>query len=77
MKIAMQFTPKPDAAAPVSSDVYRFWNTEACGTQFVSGAPASREFFRQYRAFRDATEENIEFHMLLRPNVSQIGTEKS
>jgi ubiquinone/menaquinone biosynthesis C-methylase UbiE len=39
--------------------VVAFWNTEACGTQFVTDFKDARDFFAQYRRFRYATEWHI------------------
>lgn len=39
--------------------VAAFWNTEACGTQFVAGARDERDFYAQYRRFRYETEWHI------------------
>lgn len=40
-------------------DVREFWNTEACGTHFVTRYASDREFFSRYRAFRYRTEWHI------------------
>lgn len=40
-------------------DVRQFWDTEACGTHFVTGCSTDREFFSRYRAFRYRTEWHI------------------
>lgn len=40
-------------------DVQEFWNTEACGTQFVDEEKYSKEFYDKYRAFRYQTEWHI------------------
>src|SRR5205085_8502598 len=39
--------------------VAAFWNTEACGTQFVESFRDERDFFAQYRRFRYETEWHI------------------
>ncbi len=39
--------------------VATFWNTEACGTQFVAAARDERDFYAQYRHFRYQTEWHI------------------
>ncbi len=39
--------------------VAAFWDTEACGTQFVAAAHDERDFYAQYRGFRYATEWHI------------------
>jgi ubiquinone/menaquinone biosynthesis C-methylase UbiE len=39
--------------------VRSFWNTEACGTHFVSAEPGTPEFYEQYRRFRYETEWHI------------------
>lgn len=39
--------------------VRNFWNTEACGTQFVERSTNDRDFFSRYRQFRYRTEWHI------------------
>ncbi len=39
--------------------VAAFWDTEACGTQFVAAARDERDFYAQYRRFRYETEWHI------------------
>jgi SAM-dependent methyltransferase len=39
--------------------VRAFWNTEACGTHFVTRFADDRDFFRKYRDFRYRTEWHI------------------
>ncbi|HEX8180962.1 MAG TPA: class I SAM-dependent methyltransferase [Pyrinomonadaceae bacterium] len=39
--------------------VAAFWDTEACGTQFVARATDERDFYTQYRRFRYETEWHI------------------
>jgi ubiquinone/menaquinone biosynthesis C-methylase UbiE len=41
------------------AEVAAFWNTEACGTQFVADARDARDFYEQYRRFRYETEWHI------------------
>lgn len=53
---------KVDRTKPSTSGlsrVHAFWNTEACGTHFVSAEPGTREFYNQYRQFRYDTEWHI------------------
>src|SRR5689334_21307992 len=47
---------------PCSEPVERvraFWDTEACGTHFVTQYTSDREFFAKYREFRYRTEWHI------------------
>ncbi len=39
--------------------VRAFWDTEACGTQFVADSRDERDFYRRYSEFRDRTEWHI------------------
>lgn len=39
--------------------VAAFWDTEACGTQFVAAARDEQDFYAQYRRFRYETEWHI------------------
>jgi len=52
-----------DAATLTNPDsverVRAFWNTEACGTHFITDFQDDRDFFAQYRAFRYRTEWHI------------------
>lgn len=40
-------------------DVNAFWNTEACGTHFVSHADSERDFYERFREYRYRTEWHI------------------
>jgi 2-polyprenyl-3-methyl-5-hydroxy-6-metoxy-1,4-benzoquinol methylase len=59
------------------SSVQAFWNTEACGTHFVTAFADRRDFFRKYRAFRYRTEWHIpdfaEVHRARGKRVLEIG----
>jgi ubiquinone/menaquinone biosynthesis C-methylase UbiE len=46
-------------AEPVVSEVYSFWNTEACGTHFVENAANERDFYDKFREYRYRTEWHI------------------
>lgn len=42
-----------------TSDVRRFWNTEACGSHFVEAERGTAEFYEEYRRLRYKTEWHI------------------
>ena len=44
---------------PTVEQVADFWDTEACGTQFVADFRDERDFYAQYRRFRYETEWHI------------------
>src|SRR5688572_29276335 len=41
------------------TDVREFWNTEACGTHFITGATDDADFYNKYREYRYKTEWHI------------------
>ena len=57
--------------------VAAFWNTEACGTQFVAAARDERDFYAQYRRFRYETEwhipEFVQFDKMRGRRVLELG----
>jgi ubiquinone/menaquinone biosynthesis C-methylase UbiE len=59
------------------SGVHDFWNTEACGTQFIQNARTEKEFFERFREFRYQTEWHIPllvpFHEAKGRKVLEIG----
>lgn len=63
---------------PNISKVISFWNTEACGTHFVTNAVDERDFFEKFREFRYRTEWHIPllvpFAESTGKNVLEIGT---
>jgi ubiquinone/menaquinone biosynthesis C-methylase UbiE len=46
-------------SSPTVQQVNEFWNTEACGTHFVSGHTTEREFYEKFRDYRYRTEWHI------------------
>src|ERR1700751_3584224 len=43
----------------ILKNVREFWNTEAGGTHFVTGATSERDFYEQFREHRYRTEWHI------------------
>jgi ubiquinone/menaquinone biosynthesis C-methylase UbiE len=56
LSLTYSFTVKSEQTV---EQVAAFWNTEACGTQFVTAARDERDFYAQYRRFRYETEWHI------------------
>ena len=47
------------AATKTVTDVRAFWNTEACGTHFITDAKDEADFYNKYREYRYKTEWHI------------------
>ncbi len=46
-----------------TNKINEFWNTEACGTHFITDAEDEKQFFEQYTKFRYETEWHIPLYI--------------
>jgi len=68
---------KIDANSDRVSNVYEFWNIEACGSMFIQEPKKTKTFYKEYRQFRYETEwhipELVPFEATRNKEVLEIG----